>query len=87
MRLRLVKEPFDNPDYLFELRHDGFRAIDYLQNGECKLISRKPETPSLCEIGASFGGICCDDHATHTDAPSTVKFCERSSRPLVMGPW
>ncbi len=40
MRLRLVKEPFDNPDYIFELKHDGFRAVVYLQNGECKLISR-----------------------------------------------
>jgi bifunctional non-homologous end joining protein LigD len=40
MRLRLVKEPFDHPDYIFELKHDGFRAIAYLYNGECKLISR-----------------------------------------------
>jgi bifunctional non-homologous end joining protein LigD len=40
MRLRLVREPFDHPDYIFELKHDGFRAIAYLQNGECKLISR-----------------------------------------------
>jgi len=31
--------------------------------------------------------ICCDDRATHTDAASTVKFRERSSRPLVRGPW
>jgi bifunctional non-homologous end joining protein LigD len=38
-RLRLVKEPFDHPDYVFELKHDGFRAITYIQNGECKLIS------------------------------------------------
>jgi hypothetical protein len=34
------QEPFDNPDYIFELKHDGFRAVVYLQNGECKLISR-----------------------------------------------
>jgi bifunctional non-homologous end joining protein LigD len=40
MRLRLVKEPFDDPEYIFELKHDGFRAVVYLQNGECKLISR-----------------------------------------------
>jgi bifunctional non-homologous end joining protein LigD len=40
MRLRLVKEPFDDPDYIFELKHDGFRAVAYLYNGECKLISR-----------------------------------------------
>jgi hypothetical protein len=31
--------------------------------------------------------ICCDNRATHTYAASTVKFCERSSRPLVRVPW
>jgi len=40
MRLRLVREPFDHPDYIFELKHDGFRAIAYLQNGESKPVSR-----------------------------------------------
>jgi len=40
MRLRLVRQPFDNPDYIFELKHDGFRAVVYLQNGECRLVSR-----------------------------------------------
>ena len=40
MRLRLVKEPFDHPDYVFELKHDGFRAIAYVQNNECSLVSR-----------------------------------------------
>ena len=40
MRLRLVREPFDHPDYIFELKHDGFRAIAYLQDGESKLVSR-----------------------------------------------
>lgn len=40
MRLRLVKEPFDNSDYIFELKHDGFRALAYLENGGCHLVSR-----------------------------------------------
>ena len=40
MRLRLVREPFDHPDYIFELKHDGFRAVAYLQHGESKLVSR-----------------------------------------------
>jgi len=35
-----VREAFDHPDYIFELKHDGFRAVAYLQDGECKLISR-----------------------------------------------
>ncbi len=39
MRLRLVKQPFDNPDYIFELKHDdGFRAVVYVENGECRLL-------------------------------------------------
>ena len=40
MPLRLVREPFDNPDYFFELKHDGFRALAYVENGECRLVSR-----------------------------------------------
>jgi bifunctional non-homologous end joining protein LigD len=40
MRLRLVKSAFDHPDYIFELKEDGFRALAYIQSGECKLISR-----------------------------------------------
>ena len=27
-------------DYIFELKHDGFRALAYIDAGECKLISR-----------------------------------------------
>jgi len=40
MRLRQVRDPFDHPDYLFELKHDGFRVVVYLQDGECKIVSR-----------------------------------------------
>ena len=40
MRLRLIAKPFDDPDYIFELKHDGFRALAYIDAGECKLISR-----------------------------------------------
>ena len=40
MRLRLAREPFDNPEYLMEWKADGFRAIAYVENGEAKLVSR-----------------------------------------------
>jgi hypothetical protein len=26
-RLTLVRQPFDHPDFLFELKHDGFCAL------------------------------------------------------------
>src|ERR1700730_3170016 len=32
---------FSHPDWLFEIKHDGFRALAYVQAGQCKLVSRK----------------------------------------------
>jgi bifunctional non-homologous end joining protein LigD len=32
--------PFDHPEYLFELKLDGFRSLAVIQNGRCQLISR-----------------------------------------------
>jgi hypothetical protein len=32
MRLTRVEKPFDDPDYIFELKHDGFRAITYMED-------------------------------------------------------
>src|SRR5262249_27246000 len=40
MSLRLVRDAFDDPAFLFELKHDGFRAVCYIENGECRLVSR-----------------------------------------------
>jgi hypothetical protein len=34
MLLRLVKEPFDDPDYIFELKQVGFRATAYIDHGD-----------------------------------------------------
>jgi bifunctional non-homologous end joining protein LigD len=33
-------EPFDDPAWLFDLKYDGFRALCYLDQGRCRLISR-----------------------------------------------
>jgi bifunctional non-homologous end joining protein LigD len=40
-QLSLVRTPFDDPDFLFELKHDGFRALARIWDGNCELISRK----------------------------------------------
>ena len=34
------KEPFDDPDWLFDCKYDGFRGLCYLEQGRCRLISR-----------------------------------------------
>jgi len=41
MELRLVRDAFDDPAYMFELKHDGFRGLAYIENGECRLVSRR----------------------------------------------
>ena len=39
----LIKQPttFTDPDWLFEVKHDGFRSLAYFQEGACRLVSRK----------------------------------------------
>jgi bifunctional non-homologous end joining protein LigD len=35
------KAPFDDPEWLFEFKYDGFRALLYIERGRsCRLISR-----------------------------------------------
>jgi len=33
-------EPFSHPDYLFEIKWDGFRSLVRIEHGKCRLISR-----------------------------------------------
>ncbi len=39
--LTRIAAPFDHPDWLFELKYDGFCALLYLQNGTAQLVSRR----------------------------------------------
>jgi len=32
-KLVLRRDPFDSPDWLFELKHDGFRCLAYVPDG------------------------------------------------------
>jgi bifunctional non-homologous end joining protein LigD len=40
MKATLVNEPFDNPDWLYEVKWDGYRAIATVDKGTATLISR-----------------------------------------------
>src|SRR5215472_14660731 len=33
-------EPFDDPEWLFDLKYGGFRGLCYLEQGGCRMISR-----------------------------------------------
>jgi len=40
MVLRHFREPFSDPDWLFEVKHDGFRALAHCVDSDCRLVSR-----------------------------------------------
>jgi len=44
MRLAQRPQPFDHPDWIFEIKYDGFRALAYIEDGESDLVSRKSHT-------------------------------------------
>src|SRR5689334_6429304 len=52
MRLAVRREPFDHPDWLYELKFDGFRALAFIESGSCRLVSRNAHVyksfPALC---------------------------------------
>jgi bifunctional non-homologous end joining protein LigD len=53
MPLLRAPEPFDHPDWLFELKHDGFRALAVVEGHRCTLVSRNghvfAQWPQLAE--------------------------------------
>ncbi len=74
MRL-LITKPFDDPNYIFELKHDGFRALAYIEGQTCKLVSRNSNRfKSFAELQGLLGKlpvqiaildgevICVDEH-------------------------
>ena len=40
MPLSRKPAPFDHPEWVFELKYDGFRSLAVIQNGRTELISR-----------------------------------------------
>jgi bifunctional non-homologous end joining protein LigD len=55
----LVRYPFSNPDWLFEPKWDGYRALCYVEDGVATFISRRgndltPQFPALQSIPKSI---------------------------------
>lgn len=47
------RDPFDHCDFIFELKHDGFRALAYIAHDAVRLVSRRGNIyrsfPRLCD--------------------------------------
>jgi bifunctional non-homologous end joining protein LigD len=50
-------QPFDDKDWLFELKHDGFRSLAYLENGHCRLVSRRRNTYKSLVLREALSGL------------------------------
>jgi bifunctional non-homologous end joining protein LigD len=56
MLASVIEKPFDDPDWLFEIKWDGYRAIAFIADGNVRLVSRNqndltPRYPELRELG------------------------------------
>jgi bifunctional non-homologous end joining protein LigD len=72
MPLGRISEPFDHPDWAFEIKYDGFRALAYV-DGNCSLVSRKAHTFRFPPLSANIAAavpcpvvldgeiVCLDD--------------------------
>ena len=52
MLATLVKEPFDHPDWVYEVKWDGYRAIAHIRDGKVELHSR-----NLISLNQKFSPI------------------------------
>jgi bifunctional non-homologous end joining protein LigD len=54
-----VEEPFDDPNWLFEIKWDGYRAVSFTQDGKVRLVSRNQndltgEFPELHDLSKAI---------------------------------
>jgi bifunctional non-homologous end joining protein LigD len=73
MTLTRIVAPFDHPDFVYELKHDGFRCLAYISESRCDLVSRRKYSyksfdslkTALAKLKATDaildGEICCLD--------------------------
>ena len=78
------KEPFDSPDWLFELKYDGFRALLYIEKS-CRLVWGRRTTLSrfdaVCSQVASeldIDDAILDGEMISADDPCRLLFRELS---------
>ena len=58
------KEPFDDPDWLFDFKYDGFRGLCYIEQGRCRVVSRNGNVLSRFEVlGDQVGWLLDVDDA------------------------
>lgn len=55
-----IPEPFDHDDFVFELKHDGFRAVAHIAREACQLVSRRGNVyKAFKSLAASLTVLSC----------------------------
>jgi bifunctional non-homologous end joining protein LigD len=53
-----IQAPFDHREFVFELKMDGWRCLAHLENGACRLISRKQnQLKSFAPLNAALAKL------------------------------
>jgi ATP-dependent DNA ligase len=57
-QLTLFRTPFNDADFIFELKVDGFRGLAYIDDGVCELVSRRRNSyKSFKDLQSSLGKL------------------------------
>ncbi len=89
----LVRQPFDSPNHLFELKWDGIRTLAFIEGGQVRLQSRNlrnitPQYPELVNLPQQVKGngvvldgeLVCLDEQGHPSFQKLQQRMQRSSR-------
>src|SRR5437763_10768007 len=64
MPLARLPQPFDHPDWIFEIKYDGFRALAYMESEKVRLVSRNGNTfKSFADLCATISGCLKSNNA------------------------
>jgi bifunctional non-homologous end joining protein LigD len=87
MPLERVRHAFDHPDWLFELKYDGFRALAYVDGGGTKLVSRRglgyrqfADLPSELSLEVNADDAVLDGEIVKLDASGRSIFIDLMRR-------
>src|SRR5258707_1253451 len=87
MLATLVDGPFSAPDWLFETKWDGIRAVCFLNNGKARFVSRNQndltaQYPELAGIGSAIEGrqVILDGEIVALDEQGVSRFQLLQSR-------
>jgi bifunctional non-homologous end joining protein LigD len=93
MLAAIAEEPFDDPNWLFEIKWDGYRVVAFIENGSVRLVSRNqndlgpryPELRALPKLVSANSAIL-DGEVVVLDEQGRSSFSLMQQRTGMRGP-